>query len=199
VFNLLQLMMVAHCWVLRLCQGLSLQGVAPTCTAAHLHPASAEHYVATLRQHLALQAQGVGGRPIKYSGMTDVFAQTIRKEGVRGLYKVGVPARRASSSGNGSCTGKCSSSVAAKPRHVHVCSVWSCCRKVAGGALLQRTMCPTDHNMPAAINSASLLHLVLLSFLQGILPNLVKLAPAAGLSWYVFEGTKKLLGVDPRS
>lgn len=67
-----------------------------------------------------LQAQGVGGRPIKYSGMTDVFAQTIRKEGVRGLYK-------------------------------------------------------------------------------GILPNLVKLAPAAGLSWYVFEGTKKLLGVDPRT
>jgi hypothetical protein len=40
--------------------------------------------------HLVLQAQGVGGRPIKYSGMTDVFAQTIRKEGFRGLYKVGV-------------------------------------------------------------------------------------------------------------
>jgi hypothetical protein len=50
-------------------------------------------------------------------------------------------------------------------------------------------------------------HLILLTvlplpsaaFLQGILPNLVKLAPAAGLSWYVFEGTKKLLGVDPRT
>jgi solute carrier family 25 phosphate transporter 23/24/25/41 len=34
---------------------------------------------------------------------------------------------------------------------------------------------------------------------QGLLPNLIKLAPAAGISWYVFEETKLLLGVDPRS
>jgi hypothetical protein len=34
-----------------------------------------------------LQAQGVGGNPIKYSGMLDVFSQTMRNEGVRGLYK----------------------------------------------------------------------------------------------------------------
>jgi solute carrier family 25 phosphate transporter 23/24/25/41 len=34
---------------------------------------------------------------------------------------------------------------------------------------------------------------------KGLLPNLVKLAPAAGISWYVFESTKRLLGVDPRS
>jgi hypothetical protein len=35
-----------------------------------------------------LQAQGVGGNPIKYSGMVDVFAQTLQNEGVMGLYKV---------------------------------------------------------------------------------------------------------------
>jgi len=34
---------------------------------------------------------------------------------------------------------------------------------------------------------------------KGLLPNLLKLAPAAGISWYVFEETKLLLGVDPRS
>lgn len=35
--------------------------------------------------------------------------------------------------------------------------------------------------------------------LQGALPNLCKLAPAAGISWFVFEKTKMLLGVDARS
>ena len=46
-----------------------------------------------------------------------------------------------------------------------------------------------------------LLLLVLLPppLLQGLLPNLIKLAPAAGISWYVFEETKLLLGVDPRT
>lgn len=34
---------------------------------------------------------------------------------------------------------------------------------------------------------------------KGLLPNLFKLAPAAGISWYIFEETKLLLGVDPRS
>ena len=34
---------------------------------------------------------------------------------------------------------------------------------------------------------------------KGLLPNLIKLAPAAGISWYVFEATKRALGVDPRS
>ena len=68
-----------------------------------------------------LQAQGGhGGLPIKYNGMMDVVQQTVRREGIGGLYK-------------------------------------------------------------------------------GILPNLLKLAPAAGISWYVFEETKVLLGVDIRS
>jgi hypothetical protein len=40
---------------------------------------------------------------------------------------------------------------------------------------------------------------VLPSILQGLIPNLIKLAPAAGISWYVFEETKLLLGVDPRT
>ena len=34
-----------------------------------------------------LQAQGYCGRPMKYVGMWDVLQQTVRKEGVRGLYK----------------------------------------------------------------------------------------------------------------
>ncbi len=34
---------------------------------------------------------------------------------------------------------------------------------------------------------------------QGLLPNLIKLAPAAGISWYVFEETKRALGVSPGS
>jgi hypothetical protein len=39
---------------------------------------------------LLLQAQGVGGRLVKYSGMGDVFRQTYVNEGLRGFYKVGV-------------------------------------------------------------------------------------------------------------
>ena len=34
---------------------------------------------------------------------------------------------------------------------------------------------------------------------KGIIPNLLKLAPAAGISWYTFEKTKILLGIDVRS
>lgn len=34
-----------------------------------------------------LQAQGIGGRPIKYRGMMDVLRKTVQNEGVRGLYK----------------------------------------------------------------------------------------------------------------
>lgn len=37
-----------------------------------------------------LQAQGIGGRPVKYDGMVDVLVKTYRNEGFRGLYKVGV-------------------------------------------------------------------------------------------------------------
>lgn len=34
---------------------------------------------------------------------------------------------------------------------------------------------------------------------KGILPNLAKVAPAAGISWVVFEEVKLFLGVDPKS
>ena len=33
---------------------------------------------------------------------------------------------------------------------------------------------------------------------KGLLPNIMKLAPAAGIGWYVFEETKLALGLDPR-
>lgn len=67
-----------------------------------------------------LQAQGIGGKVLKYKGMTDVLRKTYNKEGFRGLYK-------------------------------------------------------------------------------GSLTNLAKLAPAAGISWFVFEETKVLLGLSMRS
>ena len=34
---------------------------------------------------------------------------------------------------------------------------------------------------------------------SGILPNLAKVAPAAGISWVVFEEVKLWLGLDPHS
>jgi solute carrier family 25 phosphate transporter 23/24/25/41 len=34
---------------------------------------------------------------------------------------------------------------------------------------------------------------------RGILPNMIKLAPAAGISWFTFEEVKRVLGVDMRS
>ncbi|KAK9789970.1 hypothetical protein WJX73_009825 [Symbiochloris irregularis] len=34
---------------------------------------------------------------------------------------------------------------------------------------------------------------------KGILPNLAKVAPAAGISWFVFEECKLFLGIDPRT
>ena len=33
---------------------------------------------------------------------------------------------------------------------------------------------------------------------KGVLPNLAKVAPAAGVSWFVFEEVKRALGMDPR-
>ena len=38
-----------------------------------------------------------------------------------------------------------------------------------------------------------------MSRMQGILPNLAKVAPAAGISWFVFEETKLFMGMDPHS
>ncbi|CAL5218925.1 g671 [Coccomyxa viridis] len=34
---------------------------------------------------------------------------------------------------------------------------------------------------------------------KGILPNLAKVAPAAGISWFVFEEAKRMMGMDPHS
>lgn len=65
-----------------------------------------------------LQAQGVGGVPLKYGGMGEVVSKALAREGVRGLYK-------------------------------------------------------------------------------GLAPNLAKMAPAAGISWFVFEEVKRGLGLDP--
>lgn len=90
----------------------------PTATLAHRAPQVVSYPLALIRTRL--QAQGTPGMPVKYRGMLDVLRQTVRREGVRGLYK-------------------------------------------------------------------------------GIIPNIAKLAPAAGISWYVFEETKLMLGVDPRS
>lgn len=63
---------------------------------------------------LPVQAQGMGGVPLKYTGMFDVVGKTLQNEGVRGLYK-------------------------------------------------------------------------------GLTPNLMKIAPAAGISWFVYEESKRIL------
>lgn len=63
---------------------------------------------------LPVQAQGMGGVPLKYNGMFDVVRKTLQNEGVRGLYK-------------------------------------------------------------------------------GLVPNLMKIAPAAGISWFVYEESKRIL------
>lgn len=64
-----------------------------------------------------LQAQGMGGAPLKYNGMFDVIRKTVQHEGIRGMYK-------------------------------------------------------------------------------GLAPNLMKIAPAAGISWFVFEESKRFLNAD---
>ena len=38
-----------------------------------------------------------------------------------------------------------------------------------------------------------------LGLYKGLLPNLLKLTPAAGISWLVFEKTKIFLGLDVRT
>jgi len=38
-----------------------------------------------------LQTQGIGGRPVRYKGMVDVWQQIIAKEGMRGMYAGWVP------------------------------------------------------------------------------------------------------------
>ena len=63
---------------------------------------------------LLLQAQGMGGVPLRYNGMFDVIRKTLELEGIRGMYK-------------------------------------------------------------------------------GLTPNLMKIAPAAGISWFVFEESKRIL------
>ena len=63
---------------------------------------------------LPVQAQGMGGVPLKYTGMFDVIRKTVQNEGIRGMYK-------------------------------------------------------------------------------GLTPNLMKIAPAAGISWFVYEESKRIL------
>jgi solute carrier family 25 phosphate transporter 23/24/25/41 len=58
---------------------------------------------------------------------------------------------------------------------------------------------PVKYRGMADVFSRTLKHEGVAGLYKGLLPNLVKLAPAAGISWYVFESTKRLLGVDPRS
>lgn len=145
----------------------------------------------------ALQAQGVGGRPVKYSGMADVFRQTYSNEGLRGFYKV---------SGTPAAAGRVQ-----QPPCLHLVEAWRChgssAQSVAwlfrSGFLLCRSAvvvawcCAQSSGLfPPGL---TLVRMSLLPVLQGLIPNLIKLAPAAGISWYVFEETKLLLGVDPRT
>ncbi|KAL4433743.1 hypothetical protein ABPG75_000184 [Micractinium tetrahymenae] len=99
-----------------------------------------------------LQAQGIGGKPIKYRGMMDVLRKTVANEGVRGLYK--------------------------------------------GSLTNLAEVAKTHSNLNAYPNGANLLPVIVP--LQGSLTNLAKVAPAAGISWLVFEQAKLLMSVDHR-
>lgn len=75
-------------------------------------------------------------------------------------------------------------------------SSYRCCVPVSAGS---STILPCP-GFSVSFDTSHLLYCVCWSCrVQGLLPNLIKLAPAAGISWYVFEETKILLGVDPRS
>ncbi|KAF5826956.1 mitochondrial substrate carrier [Dunaliella salina] len=54
------------------------------------------------------------------------------------------------------------------------------------------------HGM-ADVLRKTLEHEGFLGLYKGLLPNICKLAPAAGIGWYVFEETKILLGEDPKT
>jgi hypothetical protein len=127
-----------------------------------------------------LQAQGIGGRPIKYRGMMDVLRKTVQHEGVRGLYKVSLCCRRVG------CTACASSG-------------WcSLCRR-RETKVVHLSMLPTSQHCLFAADPLSAAALCTApACLQGSLTNLAKVAPAAGISWLVFEQAKTAMAVDMR-
>jgi len=119
-----------------------------------------------------LQAQGAGGRPIKYDGMVDVIRKTVASEGVRGLYKGEKKKRRGGSN----------------------------CVFLLRVPLFR----PQPHSrLSPPPPPPSLFLCVSTTFKQrrqtGVLPNLLKMAPCAGISWFVFEETKSSLGLDRKA
>lgn len=131
--------------------------------------------------------------------MADVFRQTYANEGLRGFYKVCDGTHHAGLWGHG-IPQLCLSGVAWPPA---LAAEW-----VVEGAVIEGLL----NVLQNASNTLSLVtwgvRVCLLGYrhaacrclyVQGLLPNLIKLAPAAGLSWYVFEETKLLMGVDPRT
>ena len=115
-----------------------------------------------------MQAQGYDGRPPKYSGMLDVLQKAFRHEGVRGLYKAS--------------------------KHLLVAQTACCCNRPFCSSLSQ---CTCADLCWAAQSSSVEQRIDANVWSQGILPNLAKVAPAAGISWFTFEEVKLLLGVDP--
>lgn len=110
-----------------------------------------------------LQAQGAGGRPIKYSGMVDVIRKTVASEGVRGLYK-------------------------GKRERVFFPSFFF--------FDLDFDLDPRPRPSPLTISDFSPKPQ---KTTTGVLPNLFKMAPCAGISWFVFEETKSALGLDRKA
>ena len=112
------------------------------------------------------QAQGLGGVALKYTGMWDVLSKTVRHEGFFGLYKASLECRHLQLPPLDCVPLACSSGLCATHRH---------------GATPCRVQKPYKTRLSHAIIRYSV------NTIQGVLPNLFKLAPAAGISWFTFE------------
>ncbi len=118
-----------------------------------------------------LQAQGAGGAPAKYAGMVDV------------LIKVG--------GGANWCEEMCACvrmlllciQTISEDMHTHTHS-------------LSHTHTPTYPHTPTPTLTQTVRHEGLRGLYKGVLPDLMKTAPAAGISWLVFEWSKQCLEVD---
>ena len=68
--------------------------------------------------------------------------------------------------------------------------------------LMWRTNCCWQEGLEWSVTSHSLDGTTLThgdALVQGVVPNMMKLAPAAGISWLCFEEVKRYLGVDTRT
>ena len=133
-----------------------------------------------------LQAQGAHGKPVKYKGMVDVAVQTVRAAHDRFDLAEG---------GEWFMESELLLQDPLPPLGTYVSQP-----PTKPTNPTNRTRETGISHQPLSLPPHSQVQREgLYGLYKGLVPNLFKLAPAAGISWYVFEETKLLLGVDPRS